>query len=236
MLPISVCMIVKNEEKRLPVCLDSLRPYGFEIVIVDTGSADKTKEVAARYTDKLFDFAWCGDFSTARNYSLRMASNPFIFMLDADEWVVSLDVEELQYFRKRLSAQVGVVTRQNFIGGQIGNTDPTERFFSRKHYHYEGRIHEQLRPLRGNDFPCLLTKTIIGHSGYDMTDAERAEKAKRNEEKAVKAADERRRAAVERAESEEYRRIHPLTEDEKAKNKAGYRTFLKEMCGLDLDK
>ena len=66
--------------------------------------------------------------------------------------------------------------------------------------------------------------------------AAKPERAKRNEEKAVSAAEERRRAEAEKAESEEYRRTHPLTEDEKAKNKAGYRALLKEMCGLDLDK
>ena len=70
-VPISVCMITKNEEKKLERCLSSLAPYGFEIVIVDTGSTDRTKEIAAKYTDKIFHFEWINDFSAARNYSLR---------------------------------------------------------------------------------------------------------------------------------------------------------------------
>ena len=181
MIPISVVMIVKNEEARLKKCLDSLVPYGFEIVIVDTGSEDGTLSLAGNYTDRIFSFSWCDDFSAARNFSLRCASNPFLFMLDADEWVVSIDMEELDYFRKKLSDQVGVVTRQNMIGNAVGTTDHTERFFSRRHFHYTGRIHEMLTPLRGSELPCLLTKTVIGHSGYDMTPEEKAKKALRNE-------------------------------------------------------
>ena len=67
MITISVCMIVKNEERVLERCLDSLRGLMDELIIVDTGSADRTKEIAARYTDKIYDFAWVGDFSAARN-------------------------------------------------------------------------------------------------------------------------------------------------------------------------
>ena len=181
MLPVSVVMIVKNEETRLKKCLDSLVPYGFEIVIVDTGSGDGTVSLARNYTDRIFSFQWCDDFSAARNYSLSCASNPFLFMLDADEWVVSLDIEELDYFRKKLSDQVGVVTRQNMMGGVIGTTDHTERFFSRRHFRYTGRIHEMLTPIRGTELPCLLTNTVIGHSGYDMTPEEKVKKALRNE-------------------------------------------------------
>ncbi|MBQ9438888.1 MAG: glycosyltransferase family 2 protein [Lachnospiraceae bacterium] len=173
MIPVSVCMIVKNEEKRLAKCLDSLAPFGFEIVIVDTGSEDNTVGLASNYTDKIYSFEWVNDFSAARNYSLKMAANPFIFMMDADEWIVSLDMEELNYFRKNLSDQVGAVTRQNFMGGHIGTTDHTERFFSRRHFHYIGRIHEMLAPLQGKELPVLLTNTVIGHSGYDMTKGER---------------------------------------------------------------
>ena len=67
MIPISVCIIAKNEEKNIERCLSSLTPYGFEIVLVDTGSNDKTKELAANYTNCIYDFKWNDDFSTARN-------------------------------------------------------------------------------------------------------------------------------------------------------------------------
>ena len=99
MIPISVCIIAKNEEANIERCLSSLAPYGFEIVVVDTGSTDRTKEIAAKYTDRIFDFEWTDNFSEARNYSLRMASNNWIFMMDCDEWIDSIDIEEMNYFR-----------------------------------------------------------------------------------------------------------------------------------------
>ncbi|MCM1156659.1 MAG: glycosyltransferase [Roseburia sp.] len=184
MHPISVCIIAKNEEKRIEKCLSSIKPYGFEIVVVDTGSTDRTKEIAARYADKVLDFVWCDDFSAARNFSLQAASNNWIFMLDCDEWIKIIDVEELNYFRKNLSDSVGVISRDNLVTVEgrltLNNTDRTERFFNRKLYHYSGIIHEQLVPIRGNDFPCLLLHTTIEHTGYDMTPEEQLAKGKRN--------------------------------------------------------
>ena len=75
MATISVCMIVKNEEKVLARCLDSLAGLWEELIIVDTGSEDRTKEIAKKYTDKVFDFAWTGNFSDARNFSFSKAKS-----------------------------------------------------------------------------------------------------------------------------------------------------------------
>ncbi|MDD3367426.1 MAG: glycosyltransferase [Lachnospiraceae bacterium] len=192
MLPISVCIIAKNEEKRIEKCLQSLVPYDFEIVLVDTGSTDRTVEIAANYTKHIYDFTWCDDFSAARNFSLEKASNEFIFMMDCDEWITSIDAEEMIYFIQNLGTQVGVVTRQNMIRQHVSGSDSeqtnyvisgcdqTERLFSRKLYHYVGLIHEQLSPIEGQELPCLLLQTTIGHSGYDMTDEEKTAKAVRN--------------------------------------------------------
>ena len=71
MFTLSVCMIVKNEEAVLGRCLDCVRQFADEIIIVDTGSTDTTKEIANKYTDKVFDFEWCDDFSKARNFSFK---------------------------------------------------------------------------------------------------------------------------------------------------------------------
>ena len=184
MHPISVCIIAKNEEKRIEKCLASIKPYDFEIVVVDTGSTDRTKEIASQYADKVLDFVWCDDFAAARNFSLREASNNWIFMMDCDEWIKEIDVEELNYFRKHHSDSVGAISRENLVtqNGQLvlNNTDHTERFFNRKLYHYTGIIHEQLTPIRGTDFPCLLLHTTIEHTGYDMTPEERIAKGQRN--------------------------------------------------------
>lgn len=184
MHPISVCIIAKNEEKRIEKCLTSIKPYGFEIVVVDTGSTDRTKEIASCYADKVLDFVWCDDFSAARNFSLREASNNWIFMMDCDEWIKEIDVEELDYFRKHHADSVGAISRENLVTQNghpvLNNTDHTERFFNKKLYHYTGIIHEQLTPIRGKDFPCLLLHTTIEHTGYDMNPEERISKGKRN--------------------------------------------------------
>ncbi|MDE7246973.1 MAG: glycosyltransferase [Lachnospiraceae bacterium] len=184
MHPISVCIIAKNEESRIEKCLTSIKPCGFEIVVVDTGSTDRTKEIAARYADKVLDFAWCDDFSAARNYSLQEASNNWIFMIDCDETVKEIDVEELNYFRKHLSDKVGSVSRENLVTENgtltLNNIDYTERFFNKKLYHYTGIIHEQLTPIRGNDIQALLLRTTLLHTGYDMTPEERESKYRRN--------------------------------------------------------
>ncbi|MCI8358437.1 MAG: glycosyltransferase [Lachnospiraceae bacterium] len=184
MHPISVCIIAKNEEKRIEKCLASIKPYGFEIVVVDTGSTDRTREIAGKYADQVLDFAWCDDFSAARNFSLRAASNNWIFMLDCDEYIKTIDVEELNYFRKHLSDSVGSVFRENIVTENgvavINNTDNTERFFDRRLYHYTGMIHEQLTPKHGGEISAYLLKTTILHTGYDMTKEEQTAKYQRN--------------------------------------------------------
>lgn len=94
MATVSLCMIVKNEEKVLARCLDSVADCVDEIVIADTGSTDATKEIAAKYTDKIYDFPWIDDFSAARNFSFSKATKDFIMWLDADD-VLTEDNREL---------------------------------------------------------------------------------------------------------------------------------------------
>ena len=85
MITISLCMIIKNEEAVLARCLNSILELMDEIIIVDTGSTDRTKEIAAKYTDKIYDFAWNSDFSAARNFSFSKATMDYIYVADADE-------------------------------------------------------------------------------------------------------------------------------------------------------
>ena len=79
MITISLCMIVKNEERILARCLDSVKDLVDEIIIVDTGSADATKRIAAEYTDKIYDFTWIDDFSAARNFAFSKATGDYIY-------------------------------------------------------------------------------------------------------------------------------------------------------------
>jgi len=95
MITISVCMIVKNEEKQLRACLDSLKPVADEIVIVDTGSTDSTKDIAREYTDLIYDFPWIDDFAAARNFAFSKATKEYIYSADADEVI---DAENIRLF------------------------------------------------------------------------------------------------------------------------------------------
>jgi glycosyltransferase involved in cell wall biosynthesis len=85
MITISACLIVKNEEKILARCLDSIKAIADEIIIVDTGSTDRTKDIARSYTDKIYDFQWIDDFAAGRNFSFSKASMDYIYVADADE-------------------------------------------------------------------------------------------------------------------------------------------------------
>ena len=91
MVTISLCMIVKNEEKLLGRCLESVKDIVDEIIIVDTGSNDNTKTIANKFTNLVYDFKWVDDFSKARNYSFSKASKDYILWLDADDIILEED-------------------------------------------------------------------------------------------------------------------------------------------------
>ncbi len=93
---ISLCMIVKNEEKNIGRCLHNIKPLVDEMIVVDTGSTDRTKDIAKAFGAKVYDFAWTGDFSEARNYSLSKASGEWILILDADEVIAPFDQDVLK--------------------------------------------------------------------------------------------------------------------------------------------
>lgn len=106
MAALSLCMIVKNEEKHLARCLSSVKDAADEIVIVDTGSSDKTIEIAESFGSKIFHFNWINDFSAARNYSLSKCSSDWILYLDADEQLNPDSVDEINRLKKSQPAAV----------------------------------------------------------------------------------------------------------------------------------
>src|SRR3989338_5293163 len=93
---ISLCMIAKDEEKYLEQCLSSVKGLVDEIIIIDTGSKDKTKEIAKKFNAKIFDFKWVDDFSAARNESLKQAAKDWILVLDADEVIEEKDLGKIK--------------------------------------------------------------------------------------------------------------------------------------------
>jgi len=114
---LSFCLIVKNEEKYLVKCLRSIRDIADEIIIVDTGSTDKTKDIAKVFGARIFDFPWTGDFSAARNHSLQQAEGNWIFVLDADEVLSTRDFPELNKIisRENKNAAAYTVTTRNYV-------------------------------------------------------------------------------------------------------------------------
>ena len=109
MITISLCMIVKNEEKVLARCLDSLKGLMDEIIIVDTGSTDNTKEIARQYTDLVYDFSWCEDFAAARNFSFSKATMEYIYAPDADEYIDELNRKRFAMLKAALLPEIEIV-------------------------------------------------------------------------------------------------------------------------------
>ena len=113
MATLSLCMIVKNEEAVISRCLESVKAAADEIIIVDTGSTDKTKEIALSYTPQVFDFKWADDFSAARNYSFSKASMDYIMWLDADDVITEDNTVKLTALKNQLKDESAVMMKYN---------------------------------------------------------------------------------------------------------------------------
>lgn len=151
MTSISLCMIVKDEEKVLTRCLDSIASLVDEIVIVDTGSSDKTKEIAKKYTDLVFDFKWIDDFSAARNFAFSHATKDFILTMDADEVLEKKDQKNFRSLKECLLSEIEVVrmkciTRIEKDVEHIFDEEWRLKLFKRqREFVWEGSIHEMIR-------------------------------------------------------------------------------------------
>ena len=150
MITVSLCMIVKNEEKILARCLDSIADLMDEIIIVDTGSTDATKKIAANYTDQIYDFTWTGDFAAARNFAFSRASMEYIYSADADEVLDEGNQEAFRRLKATLVSEVDIV--QMYYANQLShdtiyNFDKELRpkLFKRlRTFQWQGAIHEQV--------------------------------------------------------------------------------------------
>ena len=152
MLTLSLCMIVKDEEDIIKRCLDSIKDVVDEIIIVDTGSTDKTKEIVRNYTLKIYDFKWEDNFSNARNFSFSKATKDYIMWMDADEFIDEENKKKIIDLKNNLKEEYDVVTIQTnmFIDE---NNNP--RFVARrnrivkksKNFKWLGFVHEYIEAL-----------------------------------------------------------------------------------------
>lgn len=178
---LSVCMIVKNEEKLLAQCLDSVEGVADEIIIVDTGSTDRTVEIARKHTDKIFSHQWQDSFSEARNHSLSYATCDWILQIDADE---ELFQEDIPILRGALAAAQNVpdidailVALLSDLPGKITSKHYFPRIHRRGRAHYEGIVHNQL-VYQGKD---MVAEIRFRHYGYALSPEEMEHKAQRSE-------------------------------------------------------
>ena len=151
MASISLCMIVRDEEAVLGRCLESVAPAVDEIIVVDTGSVDGTKAVAAAYTDRIFDFAWVDDFAAARNASFAKATGDYILWLDADDVLLPEDLDALLCLKNRLDQSPADVVMMRYNTGFDSRGNPTF-FFDRERLVrraarpvWYGRVHEYIQ-------------------------------------------------------------------------------------------
>jgi tetratricopeptide (TPR) repeat protein len=164
-LPITVCMIVKNEENRLPTCLKSIKYVANEIIVVDTGSSDRTIHIAKDFGAKVFVHPWENDFSKHRNQSISYASADWIMVIDADEEFVSWDDRIHRAMADPSVDSIAVTVKNLFAGDQGEGWHNSIRLFRNNgRIQYQGRVHNE---LTGWSAP-FSSNAVIHHRGYDL--------------------------------------------------------------------
>lgn len=182
---ISFCLIGKNESAILDKCLSALVPYNYEIIFVDTGSTDNTRQIAEKYTDKVYDFPWINDFSAARNFSISKATNEYILPIDCDEIVTEFDKKKTEALIRKNPDSIGRLMRINEFSrdeGTFGSNEPVSRLFAKSLYHYEGTIHEQIVRKDEKEPSYYHFPLTMIHSGYEGNLLIRRKKTERNRE------------------------------------------------------
>ena len=185
---ISVCMIAKDEQKYIGKALASIKDHTEEIIVVDTGSKDRTKEIAAQYGAVVYDFPWERDFSKARNFSFSKASKDWLFAMDADEVMAAQDLIRLKNLLKELSnCPCGIqITTRNYIEnphisrwtpcrGEYPEYEITSGWMpsekvrlvpNRLGLEFENPVHELLEPgLKKKGLPVVISDIPIHHFG-----------------------------------------------------------------------
>lgn len=153
MASVSLCMIVRNEEQVLGRCLSCVKDFADEIIIVDTGSNDKTKEIASLFTDQIYDFPWIDDFAAARNFAFQKGTGDYLFWLDADDVITEEEQKKLMKLKMRLDQEKPDVVMMKYAVGYDGSGSPLFFFYRERLLRrceravWKGRIHEVIEPF-----------------------------------------------------------------------------------------
>ena len=176
MWTISLCIIVKNEEKNLAACLTSLKDVVDEIIVADTGSTDGTREVARQFTPHVLDFVWCDDFAAARNFAFEHATKDYILWLDADDVLLPEDRARLLELKQNLPADVDAVMMKYNTGfdaqGNVTFSYYRERLVRRScGFRWREPVHEYLETggkVISTDICVTHTKRHAVHSDRNL--------------------------------------------------------------------
>ena len=182
-MSLSIFIIVRNEEKHLERCLSSIRDSADEIIVVDTGSTDGTKEIAFRYGSQVYEYEWKNDFADARNYALSKCSKDWVLYIDADEELDKKSIPEL----KRLTAgkdkaayYVKIISKNESIENEEV-TDFIRLFRNTPEAKFSYRVHEQIiHSLNSAGYKILNSRIFVNHYGYNINKEDKKNKALRN--------------------------------------------------------
>ena len=171
---ISLCMIVKNEEMHITRCLKSVADLVDEIIVVDTGSEDRTVEIVSQYTAKIYSYPWQEDFSDARNYSFSKASMDFCMWMDADDVLEETEKDKFLHLKQTLSSDVDIVMmKYNTAFDEDGK--PSFSYFRERwikncsEYRWVGAVHEVIPPS-GN---IVYSDIAVSHKKRNAGDPDR---------------------------------------------------------------
>ena len=153
MVKVSLCMIVRDEESVLGRCLESIKDVVDEIIVVDTGSVDETKKVAARFTDKIYDFPWCDDFSAARNFAFSKGAGEYLMWMDADDVFPATEKRDFFDLKEELEKHPRGVVMMVYDAGFDESGKVTFSYYRERLIRncplakWEGCVHEVIPPF-----------------------------------------------------------------------------------------
>jgi O-antigen biosynthesis protein len=183
---LSLCMIVRDNESIIEACLASIRPWVDELIVVDTGSTDRTPELCRKLGAQVYEFPWCDDFSAARNESLRYATGDWIFWMDSDDLMEASQGQRLQdlVLSNHALNCLGYVLQVHCPSGQSGQAtvvDHVKLFRNRPELRFEHRIHEQILPaIRRMGGSVEFRDIHVVHRGSRQSPEERRRKLERD--------------------------------------------------------